>query len=184
MIRTIYYYEYLCQTTEKVMHFSFCAPFFLPGISLGAKVMPRHAPVLLEYDILAAHKQTPSCVKAAEYLGVSYNTYKKYAKLYGIFDSQKNQGTNGLPRGPYNGTPIEEILEGKHPKHIPWPDLLRRCVRWGYLADECNNCGISESRITDQKKPLKLDHIDGDLTNHRLENLRALCYNCYFLMVG
>ena len=167
------------------MHISFCVPLFLPlGISLGAPMMPRRTPILLEYDIIAAHKQTPSCGKAAEWLGVSYNTYKKYAKMYGIFEDQKNQGNDGIPRGPYNGTPIEEILEGKHPKHIPWSDLLRRCVRWGYLKDECYNCGISESRITDQKKPLKLDHIDGNDRNHRLENLRALCHNCYFLMVG
>jgi hypothetical protein len=31
---------------------------------------------------------------------------------------------------------------------------------------------------------LKLDHVDGDRTNHLLQNLRLLCYNCYFLMVG
>ena len=146
--------------------------------------MPRRAPILLEYDIIAAHKQTRSCVQAAIYLGVSYNTYKKYAKLYGIFDDQKNQALNGEIKGPYNGTPLEEILEGKHQRLMRWPVLLRRCIRWGYLADECSNCGLSETRVTDLKKPLKLDHIDGDLTNHRLENLRLLCHNCYFLMVG
>ena len=169
------------------MHFSFCAAFFLPGIPLGAKVMPRHAPVLLEYDILAAHKQTPSCGKAAEWLGVSYNTYKKYAKLYGIFENQKNQALKGVLKAGSGGnaTPLDEILEGKHPNYRqPWTVLMSRCLVAGYIENECNNCGIDESRITDQKKPLKLDHIDGNLTNHRLENLRILCYNCYFLMVG
>ena len=167
------------------MHLSLRAQLFLPlGIRLGVPVMPRRTPILLEYDIIAAHKQTPSCVKAAEYLGVSYNTYKKYARMYGIFEDQKNQGNNGVPKRPTNGMPIEEILEGKHPVPIRWTDLLRRCIRWGYLSDACDNCSIDESRVTDQKKPLKLDHIDGNLTNHRLENLRPLCYNCYFLMVG
>ena len=93
------------------MRFSLCVRFFLPlDTFLGVKMIPRHAPVLLEYDILAAHKQTKSCVQAAIFLGVSYNTYKKYAKLYGIFEDQKNQGNDGIPKGPYNGTPIEEIL--------------------------------------------------------------------------
>ena len=168
------------------MHLSFCVPLFLPlGISLGAPVMPRRTPILLEYDIIAAHKQTPSCRQAAKYLGVSYNTYKKYAKMYGIFEDQRNQ--NGVLRRGYKyseRTNIEDILEGKHPEYKNLPLLQFRCIRWGYLQEECYNCGISESRVTDQKKPLKLDHVDGDLTNHLLQNLRLLCYNCYFLMVG
>ena len=57
-------------------------------------------------------------------------------------------------------------------------------LRAGYIREKCDNCDMDEARVTDLKKPLKLDHIDGDLTNHRLENLRLLCHNCYFLMVG
>ena len=105
--------------------------------------------------------------------------------MYGIFEAQRNQ--NGVLRRGYKyseRTNIEDILEGKHPEYSNMPLLLHRCVRWGYLKNECYSCGISESRITDQKKPLKLDHVDGDLTNHLLQNLRLLCYNCYFLMVG
>ena len=169
------------------MHFSLCVRFFLPGIPLGAPIMPRHAPVLLEYDIIAAHKQTPSCGKAAEWLGVSYNTYKKYAKLYGIFEDQKNQALKGILKGGSGGnaTPLDEILEGKHPTYSqPWTVLMARCIRAGYIRESCDNCDMDEARVTDLKKPLKLDHIDGDLTNHRLENLRLLCHNCYFLMVG
>jgi len=26
--------------------------------------------------------------------------------------------------------------------------------------------------------------VDGDWTNHRIENLRFLCYNCFFLLIG
>ena len=170
------------------MHLSFCVPLFLPlGISLGAPVMPRRTPILLEYDIIAAHKQTPSCGKAAEWLGVSYNTYKKYAKMYGIFEDQKNQALKGILKGGSGGnaTPLDEILEGKHPTYSqPWTVLMARCIRAGYIRESCDNCDMDEARVTDLKKPLKLDHIDGDLTNHRLENLRLLCHNCYFLMVG
>jgi hypothetical protein len=29
-----------------------------------------------------------------------------------------------------------------------------------------------------------LDHIDGDNTNHLLENLQMLCLNCYYQQAG
>jgi len=29
-----------------------------------------------------------------------------------------------------------------------------------------------------------LDHINGDNTDHRLENLQLLCLNCYYQQVG
>jgi len=29
-----------------------------------------------------------------------------------------------------------------------------------------------------------LNHVDGDKTNHKFENLEVLCYNCYFVLVG
>ena len=32
--------------------------------------------------------------------------------------------------------------------------------------------------------PLLLDWIDGDRTNHMRDNLRLLCYNCYYQEVG
>ena len=44
-----------------------------------------------------ANKQTLSCRQAAKLLGVSYNTYKKYAKLYGVFEEQKNPSGVGIP---------------------------------------------------------------------------------------
>ena len=32
--------------------------------------------------------------------------------------------------------------------------------------------------------PLLIDFLDGNLNNRKLENIRALCYNCFFLLVG
>jgi len=33
-------------------------------------------------------------------------------------------------------------------------------------------------------KPLMLDYMDDDGTNKNLANLRALCFNCFFIMKG
>ena len=45
---------------------------------------------LLESQIKDAQSTSRSAFEAARKLGISYNTYKKYAKLYGIFEDLKN----------------------------------------------------------------------------------------------
>jgi hypothetical protein len=81
--------------------------------------------------------------------------------------------------------PIElaEIFSGKHPSYSD-TKLLHRCFREGYLEECCGNCGYSEYRASDMSKPLMLDYMDDDGTNKDLANLRALCFNCFFIMKG
>ena len=45
------------------------------------------------------HKKT--LTGAAEYLECSYNTFKKYAKRYNLFEQNKNQGGRGMMRKGY-----------------------------------------------------------------------------------
>ena len=53
---------------------------------------------------------------AARYLHVSYQHYKKYAKMYGLFESHKNQSGKGIPKflkGSKKMPPMIEIIEGR-----------------------------------------------------------------------
>jgi len=74
-------------------------------------------------------------------------------------------------------------LEGQYPEY-PISNLKKRIITNAILEEKCDNCGFCERRVTDYTVPLLIEHIDGDRTNHYVDNLRLLCYNCYYLMVG
>lgn len=75
-------------------------------------------------------------------------------------------------------TPLDEILVAGS----GWTNTARlreRLIEEGIKAARCASCGID--RWCGQPAPLQLDHIDGDRSNHRIENLRILCANCHAL---
>ena len=141
---------------------------------------------LMESEIKAAQDASISAADAARKLNVSYNTYKKYAKMYGIMDRCKCVDSRGIPKvhNPYKGKyPLEEILMGMHPSYPP--HKLRKKIFNAKLKTEIwEGCGYKEARITDGKIPLILAFKDGDRTNHLLENLEIVCYNCYHNTYG
>ena len=122
--------------------------------------------------------ETTSMKSASKLLGISYNTFKKYAKQYQVFQPSP-------PPGRYreSGKPVElsDILSGKNPDYSS-TKLLKRLLREGYLEECCGNCGYDEYRTSDMSKPLMLDYLDDDQTNKDLANLRVLCYNCYYIL--
>jgi hypothetical protein len=141
---------------------------------------------LLESQIKAAQSKSASAFEAARTLGVSYNTYKKYAKLYGIFDDLKNPYGIGIHKAKaiknkkYH---IDDLIAGKHIKY-PLHKFKNKLFDSGYVPKVCGSCGFSEERITDGRMPLLIDFLDGNLNNRKLDNIRPLCYNCFFLLVG
>jgi hypothetical protein len=141
---------------------------------------------LLESEIKDAQSKSRSAFEAARLLEVSYNTYKKYAKLYGIFEDLKNPYGIGIEKAKaiknkkYN---IDDIINGKH-VHYPLHKFKNKLFLSGYVPKVCSSCGFSEERITDGKMPLLIDFLDGNLNNRKLDNIRPLCYNCFFLLVG
>lgn len=58
--------------------------------------------------------------------------------------------------------------------------LKLRLIREGLKPAHCERCGWAE-RAPDGRLPLELDHINGDRTDNRIENLRVLCPNCHSL---
>jgi len=147
--------------------------------------------ILLQSQIEGAMKVTRSNRAAAEYLRVSFNMYKRYAKRYvndqgvSLFEAHKNQAGVGVVKHRVSDSrhKVDDILLGKHPNYPPYK-LFKRLLQSGYIEESCKSCGYHQKRPTDLKTPLVLNHIDGDRTNHRFENLEVLCFNCYFVLVG
>jgi hypothetical protein len=147
-----------------------------------------------ESDIRYAMENTKSNAEAARFLKVSFTTYKKYARMYvdretgkTLYEIHKNQFGVGIRKDSARASngiySIDRILLGEHPNYPTWK-LRNRLLALAVFPEECTSCGYAERRITDDTVPLLLDHIDGDETNHRVENLQMLCLNCYYQQTG
>lgn len=139
---------------------------------------------LTQRDIEVAQMHTKSAAGAARYLNVSYATYRKYARIYGIFEKHINQGGSGVRRTHLRGSyGLDEILAGKHPQYDK-TKLKVRLIAAGYLEESCAYCGFDKRRPVDGKVPLILQCKDGDNANLALDNLHVLCYNCTAITTG
>lgn len=153
--------------------------------------MPRAAKILTKEDILRAQKMTRSNFAAARYLHVSYNHYKKYAKMYKneegitLLEVHKNQEGKGIPKfltNSGNQPPLMDLLEGRVPiEHFDPQKVKFRIIQECLIEEKCNHCGFTERRVYDTKVPIILNHKDGNRKNWHLDNLEFLCYNCAFL---
>ena len=134
-------------------------------------------------NINAAIQSTQSMSQAAIYLGVSYNTFTKYAKQYGLFKPLKS--SKGI-RKSHNGQfthDIKAILEGKNPNPYREQTLLSKAIKEGYIAPCCSNCNQDFSQYNMRKDPpLILDFLDKNPQNTKLDNLRVLCFNCIYTL--
>jgi hypothetical protein len=112
--------------------------------------------------------------------GGNYFQLRKYIKEFNLDISHfKGQGWNkglrgiGKPR-----IPLEKILV-KNSTFQSYK-LKNRLIKEGLKPPYCEICGWSQ-RTPDGRLPLELDHINGDVHDNRLENLRILCPNCHSL---
>ena len=143
---------------------------------------------LSKEQIVAAQAKTLSNMAAARYLHVSYQHYKKWAKLYKLFESHKNQAGVGVPKflkGSKKMPHMVEIIEGRiAASHFDPNKLKYALIEQGYLPEECSICSFKERRVLDYKIPLLLHFKDKNNNNYSLDNVQLLCYNHYFLQVG
>ena len=140
--------------------------------------------IMTPEKIKMAIKSTQSMGQAALYMGVSKNTFKKYAKQYDLWKPQTN--LKGIRKTGNLGSALKhdlkEILEGKNPNPYREDTLLDKAIREGYMACQCSNCSADFSHMngSDRQPPLILDFLVRNTQNTKVENLRALCFNCVY----
>lgn len=164
------------------------------GYVLGVGRTPLN---LTEAQIRYAMKNSKSNSSAARFLNISLTTYEKYSKMYidestgkSLWDLHKNQKGTGVTK-PYNVDKgkyaLTAVLEGKYPDYSVYLLKRRLISNAGKIKDfpaECHNCGYDEKRLSDGTIPLILDHMDDNWHNHKKDNIRFLCYNCFHNLRG
>lgn len=84
----------------------------------------------------------------------------------------------GLKFAPRKQMPLEKLLITNSTAQSF--KLKKRLYASGLKQPECELCGWAKVSV-DGRIPLELDHINGDHSDNRLENLRILCPNCHSL---
>lgn len=128
-------------------------------------------------QISYAVKSSVSMAEAASKVNLHFSTFKKYAKKLGVY--MPNPGRKGISKPKKEGAgkiPLDEILSGLHPQYQTYK-LKHRLYDAGIKSNQCENCNTNS--WNGQILECELDHVDGNRTNHKLENLKILCPNCH-----
>lgn len=135
--------------------------------------------VLSDEEFIKIVSTAQSMFYAAKLCGMAYTTFIRKAKKLGVY--KPNQGGAGIVKKQRcTTTPLEEIFAGLHPEYQTYK-LKTRLIKEGYIEDKCSICGWDKKPEGRKFTPCELDHINGNPTDHRLENLRLICPNCHSL---
>lgn len=154
---------------------------------------------LTESEVIYVYNNVNTNNQAAEFCGIHRTTWDRWAKQYIEPESGKSyhklliERNRDLKKKNKNIPSFEaisnyrlsksifKILEGEG--HYSNVDRLSKKLFYENIVEEkCSECGYNERRLTDYSVPLILVFNDGDNTNQRLENLKYLCYNCYYVL--
>ena len=131
---------------------------------------------MTDEDFVNIVKTCSTMSEACSKIGIHFNTFKRKAIKLNCYNP--NSGGKGTKKDWIANRAIDlnEILEGKHPQYQTFK-LKNRLYSEGIKINQCEICNINSwNEMTIQ---CELDHINGNSSDHRLENLRILCPNCH-----
>lgn len=104
-------------------------------------------------------------------------TYRRLKRGLARHDVDTSHFSTTAQQGGRAREPLDRLLTTK--RRTSSGTLRRRLIREGRREHVCEECGARRWR--GQPIPLELDHVNGDRSDNRLENLRLLCPNCHAL---
>lgn len=139
--------------------------------------MARTLPFSKE-SLTAAVASNTTLKGALQTLGLSirsnnYVTIKKYISIFGCDTSH----FKGCTHGGYARIALSDILV-QNSGYLSTKRLKSRLFQAGLLNNECALCHLGPVWMG-APIVLQIDHVNGDPTDNRLENLRILCPNCH-----
>lgn len=119
------------------------------------------------------------CLRELGFITVSgggpYKQFKNLCSHYGLGIVFTKTKVWGNKKGPKTKVPLEAYLSNH--KYITSNKLKKKLYDEGLKEPKCEKCGI----VNWEEKPLTLhlDHVNGDSSDNRLDNLQILCPNCH-----
>lgn len=132
---------------------------------------------LTKQDFEKACSNSLSMAEACSKLGLHFNTFKKHALKYGCYNP--NQGMKGgkkkIPKLKFN----LEKWNNNELLNISRATLRKWIWKLKLIPFICNKC--KSEKWLGEPIPLEINHIDGNNSNHRKNNIELLCPNCHTL---
>lgn len=136
--------------------------------------MKKYFNTEFEQKLINVCLNSKSMAQACAVMNMNKNTFIKHAKRLNCY--KPNQSGKGISKLKIDKIPLIDILNNKYPQYQT-SKLRSRLIKEGYKEYKCECCNLSEWL----NKPIQLElhHIDGNIQNHSLDNLKILCPNCH-----
>jgi len=195
-------YDFKFLTSSRHQLESLIAKYLIDKISTLEQKHKSLTNNINEERILHAYELNGSGLAAARYLGITKLTFDKLVNDYKLKDKlkviskklteERKSRTKAQKHGTksinklftlfFEGRPLDYMVERDEPLNSF--KLKSMLLKYNFKEEKCDICGFNHERLSDKRIPLLVDYIDNNMWNTRLDNVRFVCLNCYFLYIG